>query len=302
VRRAQLIGRLSRSLRRNDAATIVALEAKVEQLRTKVERLRDRRVAQQWSAAYVDSPLMRLDYDGAEIKVVAAARHRTARAQTKEPFTVEWIERTFGEGDVLYDVGANVGAYTLIAATIAPDARIVAFEPGCVTFAVLCSNLAVNGLGGRVIPLPVTLGSKSAVASLRYWSLAPGAGVLDTTNPTAADDPPIFEQPVLVQRLDDLVRSFDLPLPTHVKLDVDGAESAVLHGATETLAASSLRTLMVELASDAEAALVQQLGRHGFEVVERHAPREETGMRYATFARSKGPANRPPVRAVAAAR
>jgi hypothetical protein len=58
-----------------------------------------------------------LDYTGAEIVIQAASKpsRKRKKAQQKEPFTVESIE-SLPAGDVLYDIGANVGAYSLIAA------------------------------------------------------------------------------------------------------------------------------------------------------------------------------------------
>ena len=44
--------------------------------------------------------------------------HRTNSACRKEPDTVRWIEEYLSEGDVFYDIGANVGAYSLVAASI----------------------------------------------------------------------------------------------------------------------------------------------------------------------------------------
>jgi len=48
----------------------------------------------------------------------------------KEPETVNWIETFFKEGQVLYDIGANIGAYTLVAASFFDGKlRVYAFEP-----------------------------------------------------------------------------------------------------------------------------------------------------------------------------
>src|SRR5687768_12995904 len=60
---------------------------------------------------------------------------------SKEPWTIDLIER-MEPGDVLYDVGANVGPYTLVAAALGH--RVVAIEPGYQNYARLCHNLAMN--------------------------------------------------------------------------------------------------------------------------------------------------------------
>ena len=64
-------------------------------------------------------------------------------------------------------------------------------------------------------------------------------------------------------RLDDVVATFDLPLPTHIKLDVDGGELDVIAGAARTLAAPSLRSLLIEVSSDLSTAVIHALAPSG---------------------------------------
>jgi hypothetical protein len=76
----------------------------------------------------------------------------------KEPETVDWIETFMKEGDVLYDVGANIGAYSLVASKFFyGKVKVYAFEPAFPNFAQLCKNLALNGCQGAVVPLQVAL-------------------------------------------------------------------------------------------------------------------------------------------------
>src|SRR5207248_1639628 len=76
------------------------------------------------------------------------------------PFTVEWIESSIRPGDVFYDIGANVGAYSLIAAkATANGARVFAFEPSARSFHDLSSNVLLNGCAESVVALPLALGS-----------------------------------------------------------------------------------------------------------------------------------------------
>ena len=74
------------------------------------------------------------------------ARDRKAAGfRAEEPFTADWIERSIKPGDVLYDVGANVGPYSLIAAKATSNgARIFAFEPSAPSFHGLSRNILIN--------------------------------------------------------------------------------------------------------------------------------------------------------------
>ena len=224
-------------------------------------------------------PELLLDWPGGEIRLARASGKR-AKATEKEPFTVAWIEAELRPGEVLYDIGANAGAYSLIAATAVPNARVVAFEPSFATFALLCENIQLNGLGGRIVPIPVPLGASTALGTFRYTSTAPGAA---SHNPEESEDV-VFEQSVLVHSLDDLVERFPLPAPNHLKLDVDGEELNVLRGAVGVLASQSLRTIMVELAPG-DATVEEFLEEQGL-TLRRRYEKEQAGMvAYGLFAR-----------------
>jgi len=206
-------------------------------------------------------PFVHLDYPHAEIRLSARVPKRSD-ATAKEPFTVAWLESELRGDDVVYDIGANVGAYALIAARIRGSAvRVVAFEPGAETFGVLCENIVLNGVEDQIIPFPIVLGSETELGMFRYRDLRPGAAQHDSAG-TATDDAFVYGQPVLQFRLDDLVRQFTLPPPTLIKLDVDGAEAAMLRGARATLARPELREILVELPAFADevAALLEGAG------------------------------------------
>src|SRR5687768_15230226 len=99
--------------------------------------------------------IQRLDYLPADLKVSVDTTEHLGRLRScaKEPGTVRWIESHLKPGEVFYDIGANIGAYTLVAfGHTRGKSRIVAFEPGFATFATLCENLALNGSGETVTP------------------------------------------------------------------------------------------------------------------------------------------------------
>lgn len=206
----------------------------------------------------------RLDYPGAEIHLRLSSRdefHRLSSCE-KEPWTVRWIEQHLGPGEVLYDVGANVGAYTLLAAVVA-DARVVAFEPGPANFAALAANVELNAVGERVLAVPMALGDTPHSALLDRDAAVPGKA--PRLGQIAADK----TTTVLVDRLDDMIDRFSLPPPDHLKLDVDGAELEVLAGSQRLLGSGRLRTLMVELELEREVELRALIEGSGFELVER---------------------------------
>jgi FkbM family methyltransferase len=223
----------------------------------------------------------RLDYPRAEIHLRLSSRqefHRLSSCQ-KEPWTVRWIENYLRPGDVLYDIGANVGAYTLLAAVVVPEARVVSFEPGPANFAALCANVELNAVADRVTAIPIALGDRPHQIRLTNNADVPG----DAPRPVevgtgGGSDARGGEEAttVLVDRLDDLVERFSLEPPQHLKLDVDGTEAAVLAGGDRVLASGSLRSVMVELEGGRDAAAADRLRAHGFELVEEVSKRDRT--------------------------
>jgi FkbM family methyltransferase len=205
-----------------------------------------------------------LDYRPARIRIGTSTKtivHLRLRPVAKEPWTVEWIESNLRAGDVLYDIGANVGVYSLIAAKAGPPGvAIFAIEPGYANYASLCENLVLNGLGDTVTALPVVLGEQNRLGSLGYAHVSAGAALhsLDARGSS------VFSQAVLVHSLDDLIATFSLPVPTLIKLDVDGSEGAVLAGARETLRRPELRSLIVEVDTAATDAVSAELTEAGF--------------------------------------
>src|SRR5687768_1401308 len=76
----------------------------------------------------------RLDYEKANLELFVESPtelHARLSSCAKEPETIAWLEQHLRDGDAFYDVGANVGAYSLVAAVNPREGvKVVAFEPG----------------------------------------------------------------------------------------------------------------------------------------------------------------------------
>lgn len=218
-----------------------------------------------------------LDYDKKRIQLGVSSEieyHTRLHSCKKEPETIEWIERCFSPGDVFYDVGANVGAYSLVAASYWEGAvRVVAFEPGATNFARLVRNLVLNRVEHWITPLPVALAEKTGLANFHYANLTAGGALHALNSDRDFRGQPFhsaFSSTVLAYDLDTLIDLFHLPPPTHLKLDVDGTEWEVLQGARRAL--ESVRSLLVELDSGHPQTprVTQLLNERGFQQTARH--------------------------------
>jgi len=244
---------------------------------------RARRAVARREFPVVPAHLARIDYERADVRILVTSRPEIMsrlRPAAKEPWTVQWIEQALRPGDVLYDVGANVGSYALIAGAQGLDGvQVVAFEPGYANYAALCDNVLLNGLGSVVVPLPVALAERTGLATLGYSEVAAGAAEhrLDGGEGAA------HSQAVVAYRLDDVVDHFALPRPTLLKVDVDGAEAVVFMGAPGTLADPSLRSVLVEIDRRRSGEVVPLLERSGLVLRERIDERGREPLRHVWY-------------------
>lgn len=228
-----------------------------------------------------------LDHPRADVRIRVATRsiaRLRVRPSEKEPWTVRWIEEHIRPGDVLWDVGANVGSYALLAAKLEPGARVVAVEPGPANYAALCENILLNGLGRAIVPVPVALAESNHVVSFTVSDAEAGAAEHTLTAS-------VNSQFVIAHALDDLVDVFGLPAPTLLKIDVDGAEPAVIAGARKTLAGAGLRSAIVEVETANEEQVDEAFDAVGMALVERVSVRDGVplpGVSYAIYAPRNG--------------
>ena len=97
------------------------------------------------------SPRCEIEHAGTKMVFATPSvmtRWRVESIYKKEPCTLEWIAG-FQADDVLADVGANVGMYTVWAAATR-NVKVFAFEPESQNYALLNRNIIANGLQGRV--------------------------------------------------------------------------------------------------------------------------------------------------------
>jgi len=165
----------------------------------------------------------------------------------KEPETIEWID-TFQQGDIFWDVGANVGIYSVYAG--ARGIRTVAFEPHFANYQQFCITIVLNGLQDAVTPLCLAFAESKSIASMNLASIDVGTSM---SNFGAALDfrgqpfQPAFRQGMVGYDIDSFVADFELEVPTHLKIDVDGLELAIVRGAKKLLANPVLQSVSIEL-------------------------------------------------------
>jgi FkbM family methyltransferase len=164
---------------------------------------------------------------------------------TDEPETLDWIDG-FDNGDVLMDVGANIGTYSLYGA-LNPNITMIAIEPNGINFGVSTEHIATNDLGPRVYPFCIALGAGPAITQLHMSQTEAGAGGSSIGDAYAElrQQQPVFSQAMLTYSIDKLVTEFSLPAPRHIKIDVDGTDQDTIAGPTTTL--KNVHSVLVEI-------------------------------------------------------
>lgn len=165
-----------------------------------------------------------------------------------EPETVTLVEQLLTPGMIFVDAGAHCGQYTLVAARqVGPAGQVHSFEPDPQTFAILQKNIAMNKLGnvhanqialaGRVATLDFFLGNEH-----NYGANSLAENVFNSNRTIKVSTRP----------LDDYLRERRIEQVDLLKIDVEGAELAVLQGSRVLLSGRHRPFIIVEFNEQAQ--------------------------------------------------
>ena len=155
---------------------------------------------------------------------------------------------------MLWDIGANVGVYTVYAA-VARRVRTVAFEPSPFNLEFLARNVKLNDIQDLVTVVPIALTDRTRPATLSLTSTEWGEGANTFGERYGHSGTPMLDPwpfPTVGITADEAVTALCLPPPTHMKIDVDGIEGLIVSGATRIL--GGVRSVLVERPGFAEGA------------------------------------------------
>ncbi|ADJ16427.1 FkbM family methyltransferase [Halalkalicoccus jeotgali] len=139
------------------------------------------------------------------------------------------------DGDVVVDVGANTGVYSLSVAAEYPDATAVAIEPNPEIAGALRANVAASGFEDRIGTLELGVGAEEGSLPF-YRSSYHELGSFNRFNAARFGAHVVGTETVPIRTLDALVSTGRVPPPDHLKVDVEGFGPEVLRGAREVLA------------------------------------------------------------------
>ena len=214
---------------------------------------------------------------------------RAKSFSTKEPETLEWIENYGGAG-AFFDVGANVGLYSLYYAKLFSD-QVYSFEPSALNLGLLTKNISVNRLQEQIVVVPTPLASKNKIALLHMSALEEGGAHSTFGAAFGHDGLPLVEQMsyrIPGMTMDSLLSGGQIPeAPSLIKIDVDGIEHLILEGAHDVLRTPTLRSVLVEVNDqfrELASGVTQHLTDAGFELrSKRHSAMFAAGQYSTSF-------------------
>jgi len=160
---------------------------------------------------------------------------RAESFSSKEPETLDWIDK-IPNGKILWDIGANVGLYSIYAAK--KDIEVISFEPSVFNLELLARNIFLNDLTEKICIVPIPLSSSINRNSMNLTTKSWG-GALSTFGEEFDQDgnhfEPIFKFNTVGLSMNDATNFLNLPFPNFIKMDVDGLEHIILEGGENIL-------------------------------------------------------------------
>jgi FkbM family methyltransferase len=162
----------------------------------------------------------------------------------KEDALTKYLIKNISEKDVFFDIGASYGFYTMLAANLAKDGSVYAFEPNKKVFSYLsktCEN--INKSGGQVFPKQVAI--SNVVEKVEFYDLYSSnqSSVSTLVKDTLEKESDYESYMVQSVNLDSFLSDAKIT-PTIVKVDIESGEKAFIEGANNFLKTSSPKTIL----------------------------------------------------------
>ena len=192
------------------------------------------------------------------IKFNIVNEHTLWRAKTlftKEPITIKWI-RSFKKNSIFFDIGANVGMYSIFASII-NSSKVYSFEPESNNYKVLMQNIITNNLSEMVLPFQIGISNKTELTNLNLNNFSAGLSH-HTVGENALDHASLkpigskYKQGIFSTTLDDLCSKWKIDIPTYIKIDVDGIESKIISKSINVLSSQLLKSVLIEINENRE--------------------------------------------------
>ena len=176
---------------------------------------------------------------------------------TKEPETLKWIEsfETINQSKIIFwDIGANMGLYSIYASLIHPNIDVISFEPSTSNTRLLSRNISINSLFNRIRIFPLALNDKKNIFSLFNETDFQEGGAISTFDKNINSIGAKLDESLVENKyklfgttIDYLIDNELIEAPNYIKIDVDGIEHLILKGASKLMDRDGLKELLIEM-------------------------------------------------------
>ena len=168
----------------------------------------------------------------------------------KEPETISWINE-FKDRSIFWDIGANVGLYSIYAASKRKRIKIFSFEPSSSNLRTLSRNISINNLQNKINIVPFALSkNKNKFLLLKESSFNEGGALNSFGVNYNFSGKKFFSKNsynTFGTSLDNLIKLKILKVPNYIKIDVDGIEDLILAGAKNLLLNKKIKSILIEI-------------------------------------------------------
>ena len=183
-----------------------------------------------------------------------AVNLRVKRFYSKEPGTLEWIDNFNNDNIIFWDIGSNIGLFSIYASIKHKKIKVYSFEPSTSNLRVLSRNISVNNLQEKIIinQFPLTL-KPNTYQILKETRFQEGCSSNSFGEDFGFDGNKIYNKnsyKVFGNNINNLIENKILEIPDYIKIDVDGIEHLILEGADKYLNSDKIKSISVELNED----------------------------------------------------
>jgi len=171
---------------------------------------------------------------------------------SKEPETLDWINSfEKKENLIFWDIGANIGLYSIYNALKNLNSTTISFEPSSSNLRVLTRNISINNLEKsiKVIPIPLT-NKENTFQVMREGHFVEG-GALNTFGEKfdfeGKEFEPMMKYSLFGTTINYLIENKILEIPDYIKIDVDGIEHLILESGNKFLKDKKIKSCSIEI-------------------------------------------------------
>ena len=192
---------------------------------------------------------------GKEIKFFVPNQLIEWRVETyfsKEPETLEWID-SFQEKEnlIFWDIGANIGLYSIYNSLKHPKSTTIAFEPSSSNLRVLTRNISINNLEKNIKVVPIPLTNKENIFQEMNEGQFIEGGAINSFGEKfdfeGKEFKPTMKYNLLGTTINYFLENSILDIPDYIKIDVDGIEHLILEGGDKFLNDKKVKSLSIEI-------------------------------------------------------